>query len=332
MRPAAPRPRARRVPPGPPDGVLGRVDSRLGLGTNRVPDDERQIDDRDLQDQHHEDQFPGLTRHSRSVGNPQVTPTGPGSTLIKGVARRCERDGRLDAPRDEQEARDRGEAKLGRERDLDQQARRTRDANAHLPVGRSKLACERRGGRGRCRPRPRDRSRRPGTRRNRRRPNRFGGRAVTSAGGRPHGRSRTRARRSSRCPPGGARPAPRSAVGRRTSAPASPARAPAARRACSRSAGSRRSSFACASPRSTRLRAAPSRRRAPGRQGRRTAMRGTSHRHASMRSRRRRPVHPRRRPRTSPCGGCVPGGSRTSRARATADRIRAERKRFRSRR
>ena len=60
-------PRGRRRPPRAPGRVLARVDARLGLGADRVPDDKPEIHDRDLQDQHHEDQLPGGAGHLRIV-------------------------------------------------------------------------------------------------------------------------------------------------------------------------------------------------------------------------------------------------------------------------
>src|SRR5581483_887289 len=55
---AAPRAGARGA-----DRGLALLLAGLRLGADRVPDDERQVDDRDLQHEHHEDELPRLPGH-----------------------------------------------------------------------------------------------------------------------------------------------------------------------------------------------------------------------------------------------------------------------------
>ena len=201
-----------RRAPGPPGRVLGRVDAGLGLGADRVPDDESEVHDRDLQDQHHEDQFPGGAGHLGIVRDGTRAGSGRlfGAALEpaavsseQGVARDRKRRRRLGAVRAEQQARCLRQAQAG-------SAVRPRRAHARSPASARSPAP--RPGRAWTRVRPPRRPesaprpapwRRPGTcsctpPARRRAPRRCVSRSAASARGRRSGRTRTRRRRSPR--------------------------------------------------------------------------------------------------------------------------------------
>ena len=210
VRAAAARPRAGRR------GCHGRqteysVGSTPGSGSARIAyqTTRPEIHDRDLQDQHHEDQLPGFTRHSRSVGNQQVAPASAAR-----VNRGCSSRGRArsggSTPRESSSRPGRARAQAWRQRDLDERTGRAGDANTHGSGRCGKLAGEREAAAAGVAPAtgpisPSGNGVGVGVA-----ASPFERRAVTSSGDRPLGRSRTRARRS-----GGGRQAPRSSSARR---------------------------------------------------------------------------------------------------------------------